>query len=127
MAAVKRDEYVRAGIVGRVIDGDTVVVDLDLGWDIYTRVPVRLAGINARELRDPGGPEARDYLSRVLPENTAITVRSLDRDKYGRALAVIYLGTRNINERLLDEGWAAPYDGTGRTSDHVPAWPRETT
>lgn len=121
-----KDDYTRSAEVVRVIDGDTCIVNLDLGWDIYTRVPVRLAGLNARELHDPGGPEARDHLAHLLPVGSAVTLRSLQRDKYGRALAVLSAAGQNVNQRLLDEGWAAPYDGHGLTSDHVPTWPRPT-
>ena len=123
-----RDEYVRRFRVERVIDGDTVAGSVDLGFNIYTRTSVRLAGINARELRDPGGAEARDHLTRLLPADLVLTIRSVKADKYANrvdAIVVMPDGS-NLNERLVREGWAAPYTGTGLTSDHVPPWPRPT-
>lgn len=119
-----KDTYTRSATVVRVIDGDTLVVDLSLGWDIFTTVPVRLAGLNAREHNVPGGPEATDHLREVLPIGTAVVLQSLARDKYGRALSVV-LGPRGeVNASLIAEDWAAPWDGTGNKADHVPPWPR---
>jgi endonuclease YncB( thermonuclease family) len=119
-----KDDYVRNATVVRVIDGDTLEADLDLGWRHTWRSSVRLAGLNARELRDPGGPEARDHLARLLPPGTQVVLRSIELDKFGRSLATVWEGKTNINRLLLEEGWAAPYDGHGLTSAHVPVWPR---
>lgn len=117
--------YVYSATVLRVIDGDTVAAAVDLGFFVTVKMSLRLAGLNARELRDEGGPEARDHLAALLPVGTEVVVQSVKPDKYaGRADAVLIVSGRNLNQRLLAEGWAAPYTGQGLTSDHVPAWPR---
>lgn len=120
-----KDDYTRNATVVRVIDGDTVALDVDLGFYVSVRMSCRLAGLNARELRDAGGPEARDHLARLLPVGQAVVVRSVEADKYaGRFIAVIVRNGESVNGRLLAEDWAAPYDGHGLTSEHVPPWPR---
>jgi endonuclease YncB( thermonuclease family) len=120
------DSYTRAATVARVIDGDTVVVDLDLGFYVTVRMSCRLAGINAIELHSPGGPEAADNLRVLLPVGTAVTIQSIRPDKFaGRFDGVIYLGAgMSINGTLLATGWAAAWDGTGIAP--VPPWPRVT-
>ena len=90
---------------------------------------MRFAGINARELSDPGGPEARDRLAVLLPAGHHVTIRSVQADKYsGRVIAeVVMANGTDVGRYLLANGWAAPYDGRGKTSEHVPPWPREDT
>ena len=53
-------------------DGDTVTVDIDLGHRIRTTDAIRVRGINAPELSQPGGKEARDFLSALIPAGTRI-------------------------------------------------------
>jgi micrococcal nuclease len=82
----------------RVIDGDTIECDLDLGWHITYRAKVRIAGINAPEMSVPAGAEARAYLIHLLGWRTGtepvVTITSRSLDKYGRVLAdVIITGT----------------------------------
>lgn len=73
-------------------DGDTCLVDLDLGfafylnaldWDGHRRISCRIFGINAPELKDPGGNEAADFARSLAPAGTRVTVISHDWDKYG--------------------------------------------
>src|SRR5205814_7565302 len=66
----------RATVVA-VHDGDTVTLDVDLGYHLHQTGPYRLAGCNARELHAPGGAEARDHLAQLLPPGTEVTIRSL--------------------------------------------------
>lgn len=116
--------YPRCTVVN-VVDADTVHVDMDLGQDIWIRRrSVRLVGIAARELSEPGGKEARDYLRQLLPVGTQVEVMSTGWDKFaGRVDGVVYLDNCNINDRLVEEGWAARWDGRGPQPE--PAWPRE--
>lgn len=102
----------------RIIDGDTVVVTVDLGFRLYHQTSLRLAGINAPELATDAGKAARqalvDLLAAKLPpppapqELLAVTYKS-GVDKYGRWLADLYCpdGT-SINEWMLDNGHAVP-------------------
>lgn len=121
-----------AARVNVVHDGDTIYVDLDQGLGLHNLgtspngLGLRIAGINARELADPGGPEARDHLAGLFPVGTVLEVESLKWDKYaGRIEARITLpdGT-DLATALVAGQWAAWWDGTGSRADHVPPWPR---
>ncbi len=118
-------QYQYMATVSRVIDGDTVVLHVDLGFDTWLHDQnFRLIGINAREKSDAGGPEAKANLIRLLPVGSAVLVRSIKHDKYGgRYDAQITMpdGT-DVSTRLIQTGWAAPWAGKGTRP--VPAWPR---
>jgi endonuclease YncB( thermonuclease family) len=119
--------YIYSATVVRVIDGDTVVFDVDLGFHLTLRnQPFRLVGVNARELSQPGGSEARDNLTAILTANPQVTLGSIKPDKYGsRWLADVTLPEgRCLSSVLLAGGWAAPWKGRGARP--VPVWPRET-
>ena len=87
----------------RVSDGDTITIDAGGGKE-----KVRLIGIDAPELRQNGGREARQYLAkRIL--NRRVKVEGETRDRYGRLLGTVYLGEENINLSLVREGHAWDY------------------
>jgi micrococcal nuclease len=117
--------------VVRVIDGDTVVLDVSLGFGLWLRaspqhpMSFRLAGCNAIELRHPGGRETRDHLVSILPAGTTVLIRSVAVDKYGgRYDALIDApGVGDVTEHLIAGGWAARWDGKGKAP--VPPWPRQ--
>jgi micrococcal nuclease len=98
----------------KVYDGDTAtkaVVDLGFGKKYQTRL--RLAGINAPEVRGAGkkkGLESKARLEKLVlgKERTIRTVKDKT-GKYGRYLAVVYYRNKNVNQLLLDEGLAVPY------------------
>ena len=100
----------------RVIDGDTVRLDIDLGFSIYRIENLRLRGINTPELnsKDPveraRAVEAKEYLAEIL-EFGDLTIRThRDRsDKYGRILADIFLGDVNVNQQMITAGHAVPF------------------
>jgi hypothetical protein len=76
--------YTYSASVVRVIDGDTVVLDVDLGFGIWLRSQsFRLTGCNAIERSKPGGKEAKANLIELLPVGTAVLLRSIADDKYG--------------------------------------------
>jgi endonuclease YncB( thermonuclease family) len=87
-------EYV--GVVERVIDGDTVIARIDLGFRCWVQVRVRLAGVFAPELKkrksepDGQGELAAWKLEDELPVGTAVRIVSLSLDKYGRSVAQIW-------------------------------------
>lgn len=111
--------------VVRVIDGDGVVLDVDLGYNLWVRgQSFRLAGCNAREHTMPGGREATLNLAALLPPGTAVTLTSVKPDKFGgRYDAHITLpdGTDLVTKLVVDQ-WAAPWEGKGPKP--VPPWPR---
>lgn len=104
----------------RIIDGDTVVLNIKLGFDVELKNQhVRLAGINAPEIygeEKEAGKKAATFLASILPEpgsNETIMVHTrLDkRGSFNRLLADIYYNNEHINSRLVAEGYAQPYNG----------------
>lgn len=96
----------------RVVDGDTVHAEVDLGFDVRFTMKLRLTGINAPELSTPEGQAAREWLiGRLGDVNQVVTIRTeKDRtEKYGRYLATIMLAWANINAELVSEGHAVVY------------------
>lgn len=92
-------------VVLDVHDGDTLTVRRTSG-DV---VKVRLYGVNAPELAQPGGTEARDYLREMLADEETVDVRTMDTDRYGRVVGRVQHGDVDINAALLDAGQAWVY------------------
>jgi endonuclease YncB( thermonuclease family) len=100
------------GIVTKVIDGDTLRVQLDSG-----PVTVRLGEIDAPESVQPGGGAATRALdSRVLGER--VSLRVISRDGEERVVAVVYLGDENVNAWMVKQGHAWAYRGHTREADY---------
>ena len=95
-------------------DADTIRLDIDLGFGTWlSNQPIRLFGINAPEVRGPEkheGKESRDFLRKFLEGNedniTINTHKSSNKGKYGRWLATVYVGDINVNQMLVDRGFA---------------------
>ena len=113
-------EY-RASLV-KIVDGDTIDVDLDLGFAVVLKKQrIRLYGINTPESRTRDleqkkyGLAAKERLKNLLEEADQIIVKTeIDkkaRGKYGRILGTIYVGSTNINNLMVDEGHAIVYHG----------------
>lgn len=102
-----------------VVDGDTIDLDVDLGFHITIRDRFRLLGINTPERGQPGFAEAKYFVADRIMHLQWITARTrLDKtDKYGRMLADIWYSVggidpaqqRNLNTELLAAGLAVPY------------------
>lgn len=106
--------YEYRAFVRRVYDGDTVTVDIDLGFDVVLRnQKIRLVRINAPEVRGvqrPEGLKSRDAL-RAKIGNRWIRIKT-EKDKkgkYGRWLGEIWLEEECVNDWLLKEGYAEEY------------------
>ena len=108
--------YEYRAYVRKVYDGDTITVDIDLGFGILLKnQKIRLLGINTPEIRGKSRPEglrARDALRKRI-SNKWITVKTQKdkKGKYGRWLAEIYdsESIESINSWLLIEGFAKKY------------------
>ena len=111
-----------ATVVG-VHDGDTCFVLADLGFAVWRYVNVRLAGINAIELGQPGGKEARDHLRVLMPANSVVTLVAIGWDKYGDRVEgqLVLPDGRDIASVMVADGYAARWDGKGPRP--VPPWP----
>ena len=101
--------------VARVIDGDTVVLDIDMGNRITWTAPFQIAGINAPEGGSPGASEARLFLSEMLKGGVALA-ETIKPDKYGRWLVRLYthidldgIPTGDIGEAMIEAGHAVAY------------------
>ena len=83
------------GTVVKVVDGDTVLVELDLGWHVRLVSAVRVDGIDAPEKNTPAGRAAKEFAETLLPAGTPVTVVSKKMlgafEKYGRVLADIHM------------------------------------
>lgn len=104
-----------AAQVVRVIDGDTLVLDIDLGLSVTARAVVRVAGVNAPELPTPAGEAAKAFVEELVTARGAgVLVRTVKdrREKYGRYLADISWppDQAGLAELLLTSGNAVPYN-----------------
>ena len=103
--------------INRVIDGDTIDLNIDLGFGITLSQRVRLKGINAAETRTldieekKKGIEARLWLEKELARDGEWIIETTKEDKYGRILGTLYLvgDPVTVNEKILNEGIAKPY------------------
>jgi endonuclease YncB( thermonuclease family) len=113
--------YQYKAVVRSVTDGDTIHVDIDLGFNIVMRnAIVRLAGINAPETKTPEGRVSKTYLTERLPVGTELLLVSHkdETEKYGRILGTIYIGKaldikpvigESVNWEMLAKGMATDY------------------
>ena len=98
------------GLVTYVTDGDTLWVQPDAGG---TAVKVRLQGLDAPEICQPGGKAARELLTR-LALNKRVTVQVVSHDQYGRTLAAIAVEGGDVGAQLVRAGQAWSYGWRGR-------------
>jgi micrococcal nuclease len=111
-----------------VVDGDTIDVDIDLGFDISLTKRVRLAGIDTPESRTTNkeekvlGLEVKELLKKKLKEAKTIVIKTQlpdSTEKYGRILGWIYLdgAELSVNEALIAGGYAWGYMGDTKVKD----------
>ena len=99
----------------RVIDGDTVVLNVDLGFDIWMERVCRLRGIDAPEVRGlerPEGQKSKASLDWILSEGDHSHFMKCYKDrtgKYGRYIIDLYQDGHSINEIMVNEGYAERY------------------
>ena len=112
--------------INRVVDGDTIDVTIDLGFDLFKKERVRVAGVDTPEKRTRNleekelGIHATNWLKKQLEDTIAGDEELIIRTelkggvgKYGRLLGWLYIGDNNIsiNEQMIAEGYAWSYDG----------------
>ena len=108
--------------VSRVVDGDTVDVDIDLGFGmIYKKQRVRMLGIDTpesrtRDLVEKKFGKASKYHLQAILEQGDVELVSHDKGKFGRILGNLYTGNSNysINQQMIDEHHAVPYTGENK-------------
>ena len=94
----------------RVIDGDTVELDIDVGFRLHFLTKSRLAGINAPELSvKPAGLEARAHLELLMLNKASVMVTTVfhkEFDKYGRVLGWFVADGVAVNQQMIADGFA---------------------
>ncbi len=109
--------------IRRIVDGDAVDVDIDLGFDmIFSKQRIRLYGIDTPESRTRDKEEkfygklATSFLKEQCKKSSSITLRTyLDKKgKYGRILGEIIVDGVNINQLMVEEHMAVEYDGRSK-------------
>jgi endonuclease YncB( thermonuclease family) len=111
--------------VDHIVDGDTLDVTVDLGFNISHKIRVRLYGINTPESRTRDleekarGLESKKYFTEVVTkwvEEDLLFLHTKKKGKYGRYLGVLYspAHSTNINDLLVEEGYAVEYFGGKR-------------
>lgn len=115
--------YEYAARCDKVIDGDTVDLDISLGFDITIKQRIRLLGINCAEHGTIAGDDAtaytRTWIDQHGPDLVVRTVRD-KKEKFGRILGQIIAGGRMLNNDLVEAGHAVDYDGGRRTLPNQP-------
>ena len=118
--------YVRK--VENIVDGDTIDVLIDLGFDILFSSRVRLAGIDTPESRTKDlkekalGLESKEYLKKALKDAKSVVIKTEKMDsseKYGRILGWIYVNddTVSLNDMMINDGYAWGYLGDTKVKD----------
>jgi len=118
--------------IDKVLDGDTIDVTIDLGFDLYKKERVRIAGVDTPEKRTRNkeekllGIDATNWLKEKLDSTIAgddeLTIRTElvgGVGKYGRLLGWLYIGDSelSLNEEMITEGYAHSYDGGTKNMD----------
>jgi micrococcal nuclease len=93
----------------RIIDGDSISILLDEGFNRTWKVSCRLAHINAPELSTQAGQTAKAYLVGRIPVGTKLYIISKSLDKYGRPIAEVYLNGVSINDEMILKGYAVKF------------------
>jgi micrococcal nuclease len=111
--------------VVKVVDGDTLDVDIDLGFGMsYKKQRVRMMGIDTPESRTRDkveklfGKASKKHLKKLLESAESISLISHDKGKFGRILGEIYIhnddAELNVNQKMIDDCHAVPYTGENK-------------
>ena len=114
--------------VKNVVDGDTIDVIIDLGFDILFSSRVRLAGIDTPESRTKDkvekalGLESKEYLKKHLKDAKSVVIKTEkmnSTEKFGRILGWIYINgdTESLNDKMINDGYAWGYMGDAKVKD----------
>lgn len=95
--------------VVRIVDGDTICLQLDLGWHMTLQTNCRVLGIDCPELATPAGKAAREYAAAVLPLGSKVIFVSQKLDKYGRPLGHLIVNDKDFAAIMIDAGHARVY------------------
>ena len=111
--------------VTRIIDGDTIDVDVDLGFDVWLKNRVRMYGIDTPESRTRDKEEkyrgllSKEYLKDSLKGSKEVVLKTKkgeETGQVGRILAEVWINGVNINKKMISEGYAVAYHGQSKDS-----------
>lgn len=107
--------YQYSATCDRVVDGDTVYLIVDLGFNLTAKLDFRLAGINAPELHGAthdAGLKSKQWLEHRITSQQ-LTIETQKTDKYGRWLVTIFVTSegmvKSINDEMVELGLAVVY------------------
>ena len=114
--------------VKSVVDGDTIDVLIDLGFDILFASRVRLAGIDTPESRTTDkaekvlGLESKEYLKKQLKDAKSVVIKTEkmnSSEKFGRILGWLFVNgdTESVNDKMINDGYAWGYMGDTKVKD----------
>ena len=118
-----KDPYIyRIKQITKVIDGDTIDADIDLGFDISLSKRIRLAAIDTPESRTADanekkyGLESKEWLKHKVENAKNILIKTElpdSTEKYGRIIGHLYINDQetSLNDQMIVEGYAWEYDG----------------
>ena len=118
-----KDLYVyRIKSITKVVDGDTIDANIDLGFDISFTKRIRLAGIDSPESRTTNlkekalGLESKEWLKKTLEDAKDILIKTEKPDsteKYGRIIGHLFINGQetSLNNQMITSGYALAYDG----------------
>jgi micrococcal nuclease len=124
-----KDPYIyRIKQITKVVDGDTIDADIDLGFDISLTKRIRLAGVDTPESRTSDanekkyGIQSKEWLKHKIEsaENILIKTELPDStEKYGRIIGHLFVNDQeaSLNDQMVVEGYAWTYDGGTKKKD----------
>ena len=105
-----------------VTDGDTVKVNIDVGFNTWiNNVVIRLLGVDTPESRTRNATEkifgtaSKEYIKKMLPEGSKQVVTTTIDDKYGRVLGDFIIDSKSLCEIIIKEGYGVPYNGQSKS------------
>lgn len=126
-----KDPYIyRIRTVNKIVDGDTIDADIDLGFDISLAKRIRLGGVDTPESRTTDlkekalGLESKEWLKKKLEGAKNILIKTElpdSTEKYGRIIGHLFINeqTTSLNNQMINEGYAWNYDGGTKKKDYA--------
>jgi micrococcal nuclease len=126
-----KDPYIyRIKQITKVVDGDTIDADIDLGFDISLTKRIRLAGVDTPESRTSDatekkyGLESKEWLKHKVESAKNILIKTElpdSTEKYGRIIGHLFINDQetSLNDQMIVEGYAWQYDGGTKKKNFV--------
>lgn len=96
--------YIYSASLVRVVDGDTFILDVDLGLKVHVVVPIRLRGFYAPERRTAAGARAATIAAELLADGPLVVRTHKDQQSFSRWIADVWVGGRHVADLMRDAG-----------------------